>query len=71
MTLLTLAVQVKARPAAGGAVTEAEVSCPVARDKSGAVTITVHAKPGSKHSGITGFFNTVLQNCFCHDHLAL
>ncbi|XP_049431119.1 UPF0235 protein C15orf40 homolog [Epinephelus fuscoguttatus] len=43
---------VKGRPAASVAA-EAEASCPVARDKSGAVTITVHAKPGSKHSGIT------------------
>uniref|UniRef100_A0A3Q0SG25 Uncharacterized protein n=1 Tax=Amphilophus citrinellus TaxID=61819 RepID=A0A3Q0SG25_AMPCI len=35
----------------GGAATEA---CgPVTRDKNGAVTIKVHAKPGSKHSGIT------------------
>ncbi|XP_044048190.1 UPF0235 protein C15orf40 homolog [Siniperca chuatsi] len=41
---------VKGQPAGGGA---AEASSPVARDKSGAVTITVHAKPGSKHSGIT------------------
>uniref|UniRef100_A0A3Q1GRD5 Zgc:193812 n=1 Tax=Acanthochromis polyacanthus TaxID=80966 RepID=A0A3Q1GRD5_9TELE len=30
-----------------------KASGPVTRDKSGAVTITVHAKPGSKHSGIT------------------
>ncbi|XP_070764232.1 UPF0235 protein C15orf40 homolog [Enoplosus armatus] len=43
---------VKGQPAGGGAA-EAEASCPVARDKSGAVTITVHAKPGSKHSSIT------------------
>ncbi|XP_037622380.1 UPF0235 protein C15orf40 homolog [Sebastes umbrosus] len=42
---------VKGQPAAARAAQEA--SCPVARDKSGAVTITVHAKPGSKHSGIT------------------
>ncbi|KAM9352543.1 UPF0235 protein C15orf40 homolog [Symphorus nematophorus] len=41
---------VKGRPAGGGA---AEASCPVSRDKSGAVTIAVHAKPGSKHSAIT------------------
>ncbi|XP_030587318.1 UPF0235 protein C15orf40 homolog isoform X1 [Archocentrus centrarchus] len=35
----------------GGAAIEA---CgPVTRDKNGAVTIKVHAKPGSKHSGIT------------------
>ncbi|KAJ0029034.1 hypothetical protein NQD34_004031 [Periophthalmus magnuspinnatus] len=31
----------------------AEPSGPVSRDKSGAVTITVHAKPGSKLSAIT------------------
>lgn len=43
---------VKRQPAGGGAA-EAGASCPVARDKSGAVTITVHAKPGSKHSSIT------------------
>ncbi|KAF1386278.1 hypothetical protein PFLUV_G00092860 [Perca fluviatilis] len=44
--------QVKGQPAAGGAAQEG-ASGPVARDKSGAVTITVHAKPGSKHSAIT------------------
>ncbi|XP_071398288.1 UPF0235 protein C15orf40 homolog [Centroberyx affinis] len=38
-------------PSGGPAVVEA--SGPVARDKSGAVTITVHVKPGSKHNGIT------------------
>uniref|UniRef100_UPI0037E7400C UPF0235 protein C15orf40 homolog n=1 Tax=Semicossyphus pulcher TaxID=241346 RepID=UPI0037E7400C len=38
---------------AGGGAAQTEASCPVAQDKSGAVTITVHAKPGSKHSGIT------------------
>ncbi|XP_029908574.1 UPF0235 protein C15orf40 homolog [Myripristis murdjan] len=32
---------------------QAEAAGPVARDKSGAVTITVHVKPGSKHNGIT------------------
>lgn len=42
----------KGQPA-GGAKAETEPSGPVSRDKSGAVTITVHAKPGSKHSGIT------------------
>ncbi|XP_020504542.1 UPF0235 protein C15orf40 homolog [Labrus bergylta] len=42
---------VKAQPAAVGA-SPTEASCPVSRDKSGAVTITVHAKPGSKHSSI-------------------
>ncbi|KAM7415244.1 hypothetical protein PAMA_019863 [Pampus argenteus] len=41
--------QVKRQPAAA----EAEASGPVTRDKSGAVTITVHAKPGSKHSSVT------------------
>uniref|UniRef100_A0A3Q1GMB4 Zgc:193812 n=1 Tax=Acanthochromis polyacanthus TaxID=80966 RepID=A0A3Q1GMB4_9TELE len=45
--------QVKGKPAGGGGKAEAEASGPVTRDKSGAVTITVHAKPGSKHSGIT------------------
>ncbi|XP_071317194.1 UPF0235 protein C15orf40 homolog [Trachinotus anak] len=45
---------VKAQQAAGaGAAAEPGASGPVARDKSGAVTITVHAKPGSKHSSIT------------------
>lgn len=43
---------VKGQPAAVGPA-EAAASCPVARDKGGAVTITVHAKPGSKHSAIT------------------
>ncbi|XP_070687407.1 UPF0235 protein C15orf40 homolog [Pempheris klunzingeri] len=43
----------KAVKQAGGAAAPAEPSGPVTRDKSGAVTITVHAKPGSKHSGIT------------------
>ncbi len=56
-----LSNQVKGRPAAGGAA-EAEASCPVARDKSGAVTITVHAKPGSKHSGVTGHLHAVYNN---------
>ncbi|KAF3706036.1 UPF0235 protein C15orf40 -like protein [Channa argus] len=41
------------RPASGGGAVQAEASGPVARDKSGSVTITVHAKPGSKQSGIT------------------
>ncbi|XP_022056679.1 UPF0235 protein C15orf40 homolog isoform X1 [Acanthochromis polyacanthus] len=45
--------KVKGKPAGGGGKAEAEASGPVTRDKSGAVTITVHAKPGSKHSGIT------------------
>ncbi|CAF89748.1 unnamed protein product [Tetraodon nigroviridis] len=31
----------------------AEPVCPVGQDRSGAVTITVHAKPGSKHSRVT------------------
>ncbi|XP_039989080.1 UPF0235 protein C15orf40 homolog [Xiphias gladius] len=46
---------VKGHQAAGGGAGAAEpgASGPVARDKSGAVTITVRAKPGSKHSGIT------------------
>ncbi|XP_038156569.1 UPF0235 protein C15orf40 homolog [Cyprinodon tularosa] len=39
--------------AAKGQTAEAPSSGPVTRDKSGAVAITVHAKPGSKHSGIT------------------
>ncbi|XP_061578667.1 UPF0235 protein C15orf40 homolog isoform X1 [Cololabis saira] len=37
---------------AGGAA-DTHTSGPVTRDKNGAVTITVHAKPGSKHSSIT------------------
>ncbi|XP_041651970.1 UPF0235 protein C15orf40 homolog [Cheilinus undulatus] len=45
--------QVKKQPADVGAA-PTEASSPVTRDKSGAVTITVHAKPGSKHSSITG-----------------
>ncbi|XP_070828847.1 UPF0235 protein C15orf40 homolog [Chaetodon trifascialis] len=44
---------VRGHPAGGGAA-ETEASCPVTRDKSGAVIISVHAKPGSKHSSITG-----------------
>lgn len=44
--------QVRGHPAGGGAA-ETEASCPVTRDKSGAVIISVHAKPGSKHSSIT------------------
>ncbi|XP_074532937.1 UPF0235 protein C15orf40 homolog [Halichoeres trimaculatus] len=44
--------EVKGQRAAAAAA-QAETSSPVARDKSGAVTITVHAKPGSKHSSIT------------------
>ncbi|KAM8751573.1 UPF0235 protein C15orf40 homolog isoform X2 [Acanthopagrus latus] len=51
-TLMPKKQKVKGPPAGGGAA-EAEASCPVARDKTGAVTITVHAKPGSKHSSIT------------------
>ncbi|XP_026220335.1 UPF0235 protein C15orf40 homolog [Anabas testudineus] len=39
--------------AAGGAAQQAEAPAPVSRDKSGCVTITVHAKPGSKNSSIT------------------
>uniref|UniRef100_A0A8C4ZJI9 Uncharacterized protein n=1 Tax=Gadus morhua TaxID=8049 RepID=A0A8C4ZJI9_GADMO len=27
---------------------------PVTRDKTGAVTVSVHAKPGAKHNAITG-----------------
>ncbi|XP_030281652.1 UPF0235 protein C15orf40 homolog isoform X2 [Sparus aurata] len=51
-TLMPKKQKVKGPPAGGGAA-EAEASCPVARDRTGAVTITVHAKPGSKHSSIT------------------
>ncbi|XP_037538545.1 UPF0235 protein C15orf40 homolog [Nematolebias whitei] len=40
--------------AASGGAAQTPVSGPVTRDKSGAVTITVHAKPGSKLSSITG-----------------
>ncbi|KAL3044355.1 hypothetical protein OYC64_012780 [Pagothenia borchgrevinki] len=42
---------VKGQPAA--AVQQEAPSSPVTRDKSGAVTVIVHAKPGAKHSGIT------------------
>nr|XP_054590256.1 UPF0235 protein C15orf40 homolog isoform X1 [Nothobranchius furzeri] len=45
---------VKAQPtAAGGGAAEVPGCGPVTWDKSGGVTITVHAKPGSKHSAIT------------------
>ncbi|XP_068452668.1 UPF0235 protein C15orf40 homolog isoform X2 [Clinocottus analis] len=43
---------VKGGPAAGGASCP-PASSPVSRDRSGAVTVTIHAKPGSKRSGIT------------------
>ncbi|XP_041852081.1 UPF0235 protein C15orf40 homolog [Melanotaenia boesemani] len=39
--------------AAGGGAAGTQSSGPVARDKNGAVTIAVRAKPGSKHSSIT------------------
>ncbi|XP_028287328.1 UPF0235 protein C15orf40 homolog isoform X2 [Parambassis ranga] len=39
---------------AGGQPAAAEPSGPVTRDKSGCVSVAVHAKPGSKHSSITG-----------------
>ncbi|XP_072242818.1 UPF0235 protein C15orf40 homolog [Leuresthes tenuis] len=39
--------------AAAGGAAETPTSGPVAQDRSGAVTITVRAKPGAKHSGIT------------------
>ncbi|XP_008410814.1 UPF0235 protein C15orf40 homolog isoform X1 [Poecilia reticulata] len=39
--------------AAVGGTTETPDSGPVTRDKTGSVSITVHAKPGSKHSSIT------------------
>ncbi|XP_076027318.1 UPF0235 protein C15orf40 homolog [Genypterus blacodes] len=42
---------VKGQPAAS--LPAAEVSGPVTRDKHGSVTITIHAKPGAKHSAIT------------------
>ncbi|XP_013855565.1 UPF0235 protein C15orf40 homolog [Austrofundulus limnaeus] len=46
---------VRGRPAvAAAAQTSGPGSGPVTRDKSGAVTITVHAKPGSKLSSVTG-----------------
>ncbi|KAM4573554.1 UPF0235 protein C15orf40 homolog [Odontesthes bonariensis] len=46
--------QVKGKSAAaGGGAAETQTSGPVAQDKSGAVTITVRAKPGAKHSGVT------------------
>ncbi|KAG7232211.1 hypothetical protein INR49_009404 [Caranx melampygus] len=43
---------VRAQQPAGGAA-QPEAPGPVTRDKSGAVTIMIHAKPGSKHNGIT------------------
>ncbi|KAG7468864.1 hypothetical protein JOB18_038644 [Solea senegalensis] len=43
---------VKGQRRAGGAA-EPEGSGPVSRHKSGAVTVSVHAKPGSKLSGVT------------------
>ena len=45
--------------AAAGGAAETQTSGPVAQDKSGAVTITVRAKPGAKHSGITGVGHVV------------
>ncbi|KAK1875750.1 UPF0235 protein C15orf40 like, partial [Dissostichus eleginoides] len=42
---------VKGQPAA--AVQQEAPSSPVTQDKSGAVTVTVHAKPGAKHSDIS------------------
>uniref|UniRef100_A0A8D3B8L2 Uncharacterized protein n=1 Tax=Scophthalmus maximus TaxID=52904 RepID=A0A8D3B8L2_SCOMX len=36
-----------------GGAAEPEPSGPVVRDRSGAVTIVVHAKPGAKHSDVT------------------
>lgn len=36
--------------------------CPVGQHRSGAVTITVRAKPGSKHSSVTGPLHTVQKN---------
>lgn len=46
-------VQVTARAGAAGAA-QTEASGPVSRGKDGCVTVTVRAKPGSKHSVITG-----------------
>ncbi|XP_017295347.2 UPF0235 protein C15orf40 homolog [Kryptolebias marmoratus] len=45
---------VKGQAAAAGGAAQTPGSGPVTRDKSGAVTITVHAKPGSKLSSVTG-----------------
>lgn len=50
--------QVRAAHPTGAGVAHPEVVCPVGQDRSGAVTITVHAKPGSKHSSITGHLRT-------------
>ncbi|KAM4734026.1 UPF0235 protein C15orf40 homolog isoform 2-T2 [Anableps anableps] len=44
--------EVKGQVKAAGTA-ETPATGPVTRDKSGAVSISVHAKPGSKHSGIT------------------
>ncbi|KAK9516101.1 hypothetical protein VZT92_024059 [Zoarces viviparus] len=43
----------KAVKGQAAAAAEEEASCPVSRDKSGSVSIVVHVKPGSKHSGVT------------------
>ncbi|XP_039882625.1 UPF0235 protein C15orf40 homolog [Simochromis diagramma] len=45
--------KVKEQLAGCGGAAVAEACGPVTKDKSGAVTIRVHAKPGSKHSSIT------------------
>lgn len=52
--------QVKEQLAGCGGAAVAEACGPVTKDKSGAVTIRVHAKPGSKHSSITGVCITEL-----------
>ena len=43
---------------AGAGAAEPAGVCPVGQDRSGAVTVTVHAKPGSKHSSVTGHPHT-------------
>uniref|UniRef100_A0A3P9IWC4 Zgc:193812 n=1 Tax=Oryzias latipes TaxID=8090 RepID=A0A3P9IWC4_ORYLA len=47
--------EIKGKPvaAAGSAAAQTRAAGPVAADKSGAVTVSVHVKPGSKQSAIT------------------
>uniref|UniRef100_A0A3P9KYM9 Zgc:193812 n=1 Tax=Oryzias latipes TaxID=8090 RepID=A0A3P9KYM9_ORYLA len=47
--------EIKGKPvaAAGSATAQTRAAGPVAADKSGAVTVSVHVKPGSKQSAIT------------------
>lgn len=59
---LSVVEQVKGQSlvaASGGGAAQTPSPGPVTLDKSGAVTITVHAKPGSKLSSITGRLHTL------------